>query len=1074
MGFFDQAIKRLKVKLNTAIMGKAFVAVLLVFLLALHLYFMAWLGFGARSTLLPYINISLRIGAALIVLYLLISAYNRLLGCFQVARWMDLSADHGDDLYQNLWQLREQGESKEVLEVLALGAEARIKGHRYQTPAWFKSAHLFAILFFLAGLVSVWGLSYDSFRLAIRQFYSNKAESIDYKKTIEVSPGNLTIGKGEELVISVIDPDPRLEHRLFFRYDKAWRELAMSDNRYRFAALEYDIEYYMANQVARSDTFRIKCLDEPYVKRWELRYQYPPHTGLAAITDTLSLGNIEAYRHTLVSLNVSTNIVMTSAVIRMADGSKIDMQGNGNSFSTQLRVLQPGTWYLELTDQLGRRNRPEEKTISLIPDAPPEIKIVFPGEDTLLDQRMNLPIIISASDDFGLRDLSLRFHINDSPAQEISIKGVISGKILNLDHLWDLKPYGLFPGDRVTYWAQVWDNSPDRQKAESARYVARFPSIAEIYQEIERQESQKTSELQRSMEQTRDLQKEFEQKRRELLKQPDTNWQDKKQLEDILQKQEKLADQVENIASDFQELIDQMRNNQALSPETLQKMQKIQELMEEISNEELRAAMDKFNEALGKLNQEDLRKAMENFKFSMEDFAKRIDQTLQLLESIKKEQAVEKALQISQEIEKTQASLKERSGDPKQDAQNLARDQENLAARYEELKRELDKLSDMLDPAKDKDATHQLQELKQDMQQSKPEQDMRSAAQQLKQNQRQNAQQNQSSALEKMRRFTMKLAEMKQSMGGGNQKEVVDAMQRAIRELLIFSKNHEALRGRLGADPYPIMQELIAQYDGLQILLNKLFAIPQVTMFIPPKFYIDLTDTNRAYREVFVNVSDMQYYRLPELMSGIQRGLNLMVYDLMQALNNSSQGGGGGGMQSLMQMLDQMGQEQMAMNMLTQQLMMQMHQQGGRMDAAMQQQIQKLASDQQRLADNLKRALQNDPEAQKQGNAIKQIIEEAEAVARQLRSNQLSTDLMRRQENIISRMLDAQRSINKRDTTQKRKGETSTQQFPQKAGEIDLQELRRAALLDDSFKSLPAAYQQVIIKYLKYLNDKGQ
>jgi len=164
----------------------------------------------------------------------------------------------------------------------------------------------------------------------------------------------------------------------------------------------------------------------------------------------------------------------------------------------------------------------------------------------------------------------------------------------------------------------------------------------------------------------------------------------------------------------------------------------------------------------------------------------------------------------------------------------------------------------------------------------------------------------------------------------------------------------------------------------------------------------------------------------------------------------------------------------MAMMMLTEQMMKQLQQPGGRMDAAMQQQMQKLASDQQRLADNLKRALQNDPEAQKQGNAIKQIIEEAEAVARALRANQLSQDLMRRQENIISRLLDAQRSINKRDTTQKRKGETSQQQFPQKAGELDLRELRRAALLDDSYKSLPAAYQQVIIKYLKYLNDKAQ
>ncbi|HOH78195.1 MAG TPA: hypothetical protein PLO35_00630 [Candidatus Cloacimonadota bacterium] len=1074
MGLFDRALSSLRLRLNAAIIGKALIATLLIFLLGLHLYFIAWIGFSPQSPLLPYINITLRIGMALIALFILITAYNRLLSHYQVARWMDLSADHGDDLYQNLLQLRQQGESQEVLEVLALGAQSRLGEHKYPPPPWYKPTHFFLILFFLVGMISVWGLSYDSFRLALKQFYSNKAESIDYKRTVEVSPGNLTIGKGQELIISVLNPDPRLEHRLFFRYDKAWRQLAMTDFRYRFEALEYDIEYYVANEVAASDTFRIKCLDEPFVKRWELRYQFPPHTSLAARTDTLSLGNIEAYRHTLVSLNLVTNIPVKTAVMSFADGNKIDLQGAGNSFSTQIRINQPGTWYLELVDELGRRNRPEEKTISIIPDAPPEVRIVFPGEDTLLDQRMNLPLIISANDDFGLRDLSLRFNINDTPTRELMIRSVMGGKIHNQDYLFDLKPFELFPGDRVTYWVQVWDNSPDRQKAESARYVARFPSIAEIYQEIERQESLKTSELERTLEDTRDLQKEFEQKRRELLKEPDPSWEDKKQLEDILQKQEQLADQVDNVAEDFQELIDQMRNNQALSPETLQKMQKIQELMEEISNDELRAAMEKFNDALGKMDQEALRKVMEDFKFSMEDFAQRIDQTLQLLESIKKEQAVEKALQMSQEIEKSQAALKERSGDTKQNPESLARDQENIASRYEELKKELEKLSDMMDPARDQEVTQQLEQLKKDMQQSKPEQDMKSSAQQMRQNQRQDAQQNQSSALEKMRRFTMKLAEMKKSMGGGSQKEVMEAMQRAIRELLIFSKNHEALKGRLGTDPYPIMQELIAQYDGLQILLNKFFSTPQVTMFIPPKFYLDLSDTNRAYREVFVNVSDMQYYRLPELMSGIQKGLNLMVYDLMQALNNPSQGGGGGGMQSLMQMLEQMGQEQMAMMMLTEQMMMQLQQQGGRMDAAMQQQMQKLASDQQRLADNLKRALQNDPEAQKQGNAIKQIIEEAEAVARQLRSNQLSNDLMRRQENIISRLLDAQRSINKRDTTQKRKGETSTQQFPQKAGEIDLKELRRAAMLDDSYKSLPAAYQQVIIKYLKYLNDKAQ
>jgi len=37
----------------------------------------------------------------------------------------------------------------------------------------------------------------------------------------------------------------------------------------------------------------------------------------------------------------------------------------------------------------------------------------------------------------------------------------------------------LIPGDEVIYWAEIFDNSPDNQKGESRKYVARFPSIEE-------------------------------------------------------------------------------------------------------------------------------------------------------------------------------------------------------------------------------------------------------------------------------------------------------------------------------------------------------------------------------------------------------------------------------------------------------------------------------------------------------------------------------------------------------------------------------------------------------------------
>jgi len=160
--------------------------------------------------------------------------------------------------------------------------------------------------------------------------------------------------------------------------------------------------------------------------------------------------------------------------------------------------------------------------------------------------------------------------------------------------------------------------------------------------------------------------------------------------------------------------------------------------------------------------------------------------------------------------------------------------------------------------------------------------------------------------------------------------------------------------------------------------------------------------------------------------------------------------------------------------MLTQQLLQQMQQSGGRLGTAEQQQLQRLASEQERLAENIKRVLQNNPEAQKQGSSLKQMADEMEAIARQLRQNRIDQDLVNRQERILSKLLDAQKSINKREFSQKRKAETALEN-PENPfiPSTDFNLLRKKALLDEQYRAFPREYQQVIQQYLKLLNEQS-
>jgi hypothetical protein len=225
-----------------------------------------------------------------------------------------------------------------------------------------------------------------------------------------------------------------------------WRELGLSSYSYLFPRLEQSIEYYAENEITQSPVYRIMVLDEPIVKKWQVHYSYPAYTALPAYTDSLSYGNIEAYKSSVVNLRVITNIPVTQATMVFDDASRKDLTAlSASEHLVQLKITNPHTWYLELVDELGRKSRPEEKFIRVIPDDPPQIRIIFPGEDTILNQNLMLPLIISADDDFGLANCILYYQVNSDEVRQSSIRQVISNKMFNTDYLWHLQDLELFP-----------------------------------------------------------------------------------------------------------------------------------------------------------------------------------------------------------------------------------------------------------------------------------------------------------------------------------------------------------------------------------------------------------------------------------------------------------------------------------------------------------------------------------------------------------------------------------------------------------------------------------------------------
>jgi len=1079
MKIFEEKIKKFQYAQNSRIGLKYLFLFLLVAMLFFGIFFAVTVTIPNQPQVVFYLALTSRVFLACLALFAVMQANKKMYSRNDAAKFLDWRNSDKNDTFQNALELQQDsaGNDPEILELIFNQADQKAEKQDLKSSASILKPFWLPLTVIVLASTLLYGINWSAFLKAADLFSLTKMPAKQHKEFVEVEPGNISLLKNSKLEIKVLNPELDVPHKLLYRYEESWREVALPSYEKTFDNSDKSFDYFIKTPYAVSDTFRVELFELPAVKEISVRYDYPSYTGLKNEFEQNASGNIKAVSGTEITLNISANNPIESADIIYSNSKYEKMQRMGaSSFQTKFVINENLNYHFKLLDVLGNESQKISKSIVMIPDALPEVEIIYPGRDTLLSQNMLLNMRTIASDDFGLDRILLHYHVNEGLETTKGIKQKIGTTTLNFDYIFDLNETFLLPGDKVTYWLEVFDNSPQKQSALSKKYQLRFPSIEEIYDEIAEEETKKSDMLQDALKESEELQKEFEEKRREMMKKDELDWEDKKELEKFMEKQENLSEQVQQLAEDYQQLKEKFEENKALSQETLDKMEKIQELMEQISNEELREAMKEMQEKMENMNPEDMQKAMEDFKFSMEDFAEKLEQTIQMLEDIKKEQTLQKALEIAEEMEEMQSDLNQRTEEGKGENEDLAKEQKKIADKMDSLQEELQKMEEMLDPGKDGEMQDEMDKLQEQMEQDSLKQEMQEAAENLENNDKKKAQAMQQSAKQKMQEMKKQLSKMQQMMQGGMQMDMGEIMQTTIRRLLIFSQRHRNLIEFYNKDPYEILPDIISDFEGITLSLNELYQTPMIMLVLGPKFIYDANYTNSQYREMFQYINDAKYSKVKTYLKNILKGMNLMIYDLVQSSNNMQGGGGGGGMESLMQSMQQMGQQQMGMNMMTQGLMQQMMQEGGKLGNQGRKDAQKLAADEKRLAENLKRLLQNNPEAQKQTSALNRIVEDLEDIAKKLERGAISQELVDKQERILSRLLDVQKSVHKREFSKKRKSEISDIEDWELPEDVKLkfQRMRRKALLNEDYKNYPKEYQELIKEYLKLLNEKAE
>ena len=744
-------------------------------------------------------------------------------------------------------------------------------------------------------------------------------------------------------------------------------------------------------------------------------------------------------------------------------------------------------------------------------DAEPQIEIVAPGKDVVLDDSMIVSLQLDAKDDYGVQKIQLVYRVEGTDDDVVVPLKTWNptNTLVFIEFPWDIDPIGLYPGDIISYHAEAIDadNVSGPNVGKSNIYSIRFPTLAELYDEVE---SEQEVEMQ-GLEALYDEQAEQTAITDELLdkirKSQELTLKDEKLMEQVLKNQQEIEKRATDLIEEMKQTAEQMQKQQLFDMQTVEKFQELQELMDQALSEEHKELLRKLAEALAQQQLSEQEQKLMEANFNQERFLQQLDRLKDLYKQMILQQKLEAAVNQTKELAERQERLMEQLRDLAEQASQsnpqdinrrlngLVKQEERIAGEMDNLHQTLDELGEEMSELENlKRIADEIKRLNQFARDVQIAQDLRSATQQMRGNQMQRAMESGAAAQQGLTELHQGLDNALEFMEGGNAEETLTAIREAVRSGLYLSRTHEeAIDGtneilQSGHGQYlpgevKQLQGLAASElglaAGLNLLADRLWELGTNQMQIDPKTVWRLNAAADAFERSARALED----RKPNLAVPIQKqglaDLNQAVADLLEAMDEMNQQMGEAGMQNMLEQLEQLAQNQGQLNEMAQQLNQQMRRQGR--TPSNEQMLRRLAYEQQMIREATERVADMMERLSEVLGDLNSISEEMKEVEGELQQGNLNQQVLDKQREILTRMLESSKSLQKREVSKRRKSQVA--KTPTAAGDdappLDPKLLETIQQIESHLRSgeresLPPQYRELIQQYFKALSQQTQ
>jgi hypothetical protein len=860
--------------------------------------------------------------------------------------------------------------------------------------------------------------------------------------------------------------------------------------RYTFKNPQKNIPFMFTADKVYSKELELKVLPKPLLLNFDVKLEYPAY--LNKRSESLeNNGDLTIPAGTRVNWKFLTRDVEL-LVMRFGDTTLAAGENQRNNYSISRRFFKNNHYYVKTSNSLISGKDSILYNITVIPDAFPAIK-VEERKDSVNDRL--LYFLGNISDDYGFQKLSFNYRFIRS---DDSAKQAQPLKIFNISispaqadqpfyHYWNMDELNIKAADQIEYYFEVWDNDGvnGSKSVRSKMMEFKAPTLEELKKKGENSNEKLKDKMDEAIKETRKLQKDIDALQKKLHEKKTLTWDDKKQIEKLLEKQKQLQQTTDELKLENQKNNKEQSEYREINEDILKKQEEVQRIFEEVLDDETKEMFKNLEQLLRENNKDKIQEELDKMQLSDKEVEKQLDRMLELFKKLEVEQKVKDAIDKLDKLAKEQEKLSDESKNKDADQKELKEKQDKLNKEFEELKKDLkdaeEKNKELEDPADLENTEQEQEEIQQDMEESSKE---------LKEGKNKKASENQKSASQKMKAMKDKLQKSMESSEQEQEAEDYRKLREILENLVQLSFDQEELMEQFksvtGYNPQfvALSQTQKKLKDDARIIEDSLLALSKRVIAIQSFINKEIGMVNSNMEKAIKDLGDRNVYSARNRQQYVMTSLNNLAVMLSESLKKMQEDMSG--KMSGTQMCQKPGKGKPSMGQLKkmqQELNKQLEDMkngqkpGGKegqsgipssqwaKSAAQQQALRKYM---QELQEQMKK------EGVKPGGTdrTKELMEETE---KDLVNKRLTPETIRRQQEILTRLLESEKAEKERETDNKRESNEGSEDI--KVNPPSLEEyLKLKNSEQELLKTIPPAlspyYKNKTREYFKKIETK--